>query len=199
MRRRAIFAALLSLTLLSGTGSEAIFAQTLGPSPVLTLDQEQLFSGSAFGQRLVAEFEAASRALALENREIETRLAAEEQDLTKRRPSMSAEEFRPLSDDFDARVVRIRKEQDAKLAALSASNDQNRQKFFRAVAPVLADLMREAGALALIDSRTVLLSADKIDITGLAIARIDADPGFGRSDQPQPPPADPPGAPGTAP
>lgn len=199
MWRRAIFAALLSLTVLSGTGSEAIFAQTLGPSPVLTLDQEQLFIGSAFGQRLVAEFEAASRALALENREIETRLAAEEQDLTKRRPSMSAEEFRPLSDDFDARVVRIRKEQDAKLAALSASNDQNRQKFFRAVAPVLADLMREAGAVALMDSRTVLLSADKIDITGLAIARIDADPGFGRSDQPQPPPADPPGAPGTAP
>ena len=115
---------------------------------------------------------------------------------------MPAEEFRQLADDFDTRVVRIRKEQDAKFATLSASNDQNRQKFYRAAVPVLADLMREAGAVALLDSGSVLLSADKIDITGLAIARIDADPRFdppGSAGAPQTPPTKPPGTAGTPP
>ena len=80
------------------------------PSQVLTLDQERLFAQSAYGKRVVAEIEEASRVLAAENREIEARLAAEEKDLTVRRATLTAAEFRPLADGFDAKVTRIRAE-----------------------------------------------------------------------------------------
>ena len=148
--------------------------QIPAPSPVLTLDQDRLFLGSAYGLKVAREIEEASRGLATENREIEARLTAEEQDLTNRRPTLPAAEFRALADDFDKRVVKIRKEQDQKLADLTARRDLERQLFYKAAAPLLGDLVREAGAVAILDSRAVFLSADRIDVTDEAIARVNA-------------------------
>ena len=145
----------------------------LQSSPVLTLDQERLFLASAYGARVMREIEAASRALAAENREIEAQLEAEEKDLTNRRATLTAAGFRPLADAFDAKVVEIRRVQDEKLATLNGRRDLERQVFYLAVAPVLGDLVREAGAVAILDARAVFLSADRIDITDEAIARID--------------------------
>ena len=145
----------------------------LQSSPVLTLDQERLFLASAYGARVMREIEAASRALAAENREIEAQLEAEEKDLTNRRATLTAAGFRPLADAFDAKVVDIRRVQDEKLATLNGRRDLERQVFYQAVAPVLGDLVREAGAVAILDARAVFLSADWIDITDEAIARID--------------------------
>ncbi len=145
----------------------------LQSSPVLTLDQERLFLASAYGARVMREIEAASRALAAENREIEAQLEAEEKDLTNRRATLTAAGFRPLADAFDAKVVDIRRVQDEKLATLNGRRDLERQVFYQAVAPVLGDLVREAGAVAILDARAVFLSADRIDITDEAIARID--------------------------
>ena len=170
---------LMMLAMASGSGGPALaqdppLPAEIAPSPVLTLDQDRLFADSAIGKRVQADIEAASRALAAENRVIEAKLTAEEQDLTTRRPALAPEEFRKLADDFDARVVAARKAQDDKLAALGARRDAERQGFYAAVAPVLGDLVREAGAVAILDSRAVVLSADRIDITDAAIARIDA-------------------------
>lgn len=142
-------------------------------SQVLTLDQERLFLGSAYGARVMREIEVASKALAAENREIEARLEAEEKDLTTRRTILAATEFRPLADAFDARVVGIRRVQDEKLATLNGRRDLERQVFYQAALPVLGDLVREAGAVAILDARAVFLSADRIDITDEAIVRID--------------------------
>ena len=154
-------------------------AATLAPSPVLTLDQDRLFRSSAYGKRIAAEIEKALRDLAIENREIEARLAAEEQDLTTRRPTLPATDFRALADDFDARVVAIRRTQDEKQVALNTRRDTERQNFYQAAAPILGALVREAGAVAILDTRAVFLSADRIDVTDEAIARIDARMGDG--------------------
>ena len=148
-------------------------SQPLQSSQVLTLDQERLFLGSAYGARVMREIEAASKALAAQNREIEAQLAAEEKDLTSRRPALAAAEFRPLADAFDAKVVEIRRVQDEKLAKLNGRRDLERQAFYQAAAPVLGDLVREAGAVVILDARAVFLSADRIDITDEAIVRVD--------------------------
>lgn len=158
------------------------------PSPVLTLDQDRLFLGSAYGRRVDGEIAAASQALAAENRAIEAKLTAEEQDLTERRPTLPAAEFRLLADDFDARVVEIRRVQDEKVKRLSSRLDEERQRFYRAAAPVLGELVREAGAVAILDNRAVFLSADRIDVTDEAIARIDRMLGDGSALSPPPDP-----------
>lgn len=159
-------------------------------SPVLTINQEELFQNSAFGRRIEAELNAASAALAAENRRIEAALADEEQALTDRRAAMDPAEFRALAEAFDAKVVELRRTQDGKARDLSRRPEEARQEFFRAVVPVLTAVVRERGAMVILDTRAVLLSADAIDITAEAIARIDAALGDGGG---APPPETPPG------
>lgn len=149
------------------------------PSPVLTIDQEALFERSAFGRRAQAEFEEASAALAAENRRIEAELEAEERRLTDERPGMDPTEFRELAAAFDGRVVEIRRTQDQKARELGRRPEEARQEFFRSAVPVLTELVRERAAVAILDSRAVILSAEAIDITEEAIRRIDAALGDG--------------------
>jgi Skp family chaperone for outer membrane proteins len=161
-------------------GAGAAFAQVQPapqvelPPPVLTIDADRLLAESAFGRALAAEVDTAARALAEENRRIETDLLAEERDLTERRAMMSPDEFRPMADAFDEKVQRLRTEQDEKERALADLREEGRQRFFREAVPVLSEIVREQGALVLLDRRDVFLSADAIDITDVAIARIDA-------------------------
>jgi Skp family chaperone for outer membrane proteins len=165
--------------------------------PFLTIDQEALFARSAFGRRMQAELEAATAALAAENRRIETELAEEERRLTALRGTMDPAEFRALADDFDARVVALRRTQDAKTRDLARRPDEARAVFLRAALPVLAQIARDRGAVAILDARAVLISAEAIDITDEAIAQLDTAIGDGEALLP-PPPAPEPADGGTA-
>lgn len=151
------------------------------PAPILVVDQDDLFSRSAFGRQLRAELEEASRALSAENRQLEAELTAEERALTDRRGAMPVEEFRQLAADFDAKVVRIRTEREARGRELNRRVDQARKQFLQAALPVLEQVVTEAGAVTMLDSRMVLLSSQAINVTDLVIARLDATLGDGRA------------------
>ncbi|PWE34290.1 outer membrane chaperone Skp [Maritimibacter sp. 55A14] len=167
-------------------------------SPVLTLDQERLFSQSDFGQRVLRELEQQANDLAAENRRIEAELTAEERELTERRPEMDAAQFRDLADAFDERVVAIRARQDKKARDIEVRTESERQRFFEASLPVLLGIVQEAGAAVLLQDRAIILSAGSIDITDIAIERVNAELGDGSQigeDTPAEPPAPAPGAP----
>ncbi len=146
----------------------------LSVSPILVIDQERLFSESRLGERISSEIEAASDTLAAENRRIEAELVAEELSLTERRSSLPPEEFRALADAFDAKVQRLRAEQDEKERALQARGEADRQAFLNSIVPVLGAIAGERGAVAILDRRAVFLSADRIDVTDEAIRRLNA-------------------------
>lgn len=154
----------------------ATFSQQLGlpDSVILTISSERLFSDSAFGQRVAREFEAASGELAKENRRIEQELTEEEQSLTERRPSMEPAAFRELADAFDVKVKEFRRTQDAKARALVQKNEEEQVKFIQAARPILTDLMREAGAGVVLERSSVFLSVTAIDVTEVAINRLNA-------------------------
>lgn len=177
----AALRALMAVAALLGTAPLA--AQEAGsitvPSPILTLDQERLFAESQWGRRFSREIEAASAALAAENRRIEATLTAEERALTERRATMTPEDFRAAADEFDARVETIRAEQDTKTRDLGLRRDQERQKFFAAVFPELRGMLLASGAVAILDARALFLAIDAIDVTDELIARIDAVHGEG--------------------
>lgn len=173
------------VTALGGFG---VAAQTVGAAPATTMgsettiaiiDQERLLTGSRYGQRIQREAEEAGAALVAENRRIEAQLTEEELRLTELRATMTADAFRPLAQEFDTRVEGIRSAQEAKSRALQAQADSARAQFYELAFPVLVELMRLRGALVLLDNRTVLLSAEGLDITDAAIARIDTDIGEG--------------------
>ncbi|EAR52170.1 hypothetical protein OG2516_01999 [Oceanicola granulosus HTCC2516] len=151
-------------------------------SPVLTIDPELLYSGSAFGDRIARELQAETEALAAENRRITAELEAEETSLTERRPTMAPEAFRAEAAAFDEKVQEIRRTQDAKERALNQTVQQAQEQFLAAARPVLGRLMAEYGAAVILDRRTVILGVGAIDITDEAVARIDAEIGDGTGD-----------------
>ncbi|APZ54645.1 OmpH family outer membrane protein [Salipiger abyssi] len=148
-------------------------------SQILTVEIDRLFAESAYGQRITRMLEAEGSEIAAENRRIEAELTAEEKDLTEKRATLSPSEFRALAEAFDQKVQELRREQDTKARSLGNLSEERRRQFLAAAEPVLAQLMREAGAAVILDKRTVFLSAGVIDITDTAIARIDAAIGDG--------------------
>ncbi|MDQ2088513.1 OmpH family outer membrane protein [Marimonas arenosa] len=196
-RVQAAAAGLLALCLSFVPLSLASQQLGLPTTNIVVIDTNQLFAESAFGQRVKNEIEADSRALAAENRRIEAELAAEEKALTEERAGMTPQAFRDKADAFDAKVRRTREEQEAKALALAEESDKAQRRFLTVAQPVLEELMAETGAALLLDQRAVLLSVQEINITDVAVRRIDRAIGDGSAIVPQAPDPDPePGDPG---
>jgi Skp family chaperone for outer membrane proteins len=153
---------------------EAARVPAVPQSPVLTLDEERLFAQSRYGRAALAAIDADQQTLVAENRKLEAALGEEERMLTERRPSLPPAEFRRLADAFDQRVSELRRTQDAKSRDLRARRDAERQRVLEAALPVLGEIVAEAGAVAILSDQAIVLAFDRIDITDIAIARLDA-------------------------
>lgn len=180
------FAGLLAWGLLLGAAQaqglsqgEPVDGPDAAPEGILILNQDRFFSDSQYGQRVQAELEAAGLALATENREIEARLTEVELQLTEDRQSLERDEFMVRAAEFDQQVETIRATQDAKTRALNAAAEAAQRRFFNLAVPILLEVVAERRAAVILDSRTVLLAADTVDITDTAIARVDAELGDG--------------------
>lgn len=170
-------------------GQETLL-RTDGPflaSPILTVDQEVMFTQSALGQRIIAQLERDRVALAAENRRIEAELSEEEQTLTRQRPTLQPHEFSDLADAFNEKVQTIRETQDGKARALQQRLDQDRQSFVELAAPILTSIAQTRGAVMVLDATVVLISADTIDITAEVIEQLNTAIGDGISDFAAPP------------
>ena len=148
----------------------SVSAQTT--SPILTIDQDRLYSETRIGARTLEELEVQAKELTSENQAIEKSLIAEELELTEKRAELPPEEFRALANAFDERVQKLRAEQDEKGRQLSRLREEAQGQFLRDNAGIISEIVRARGALLVIDRRDVFLSADSIDITDEAIRRI---------------------------
>ena len=184
-------ASALALTILTLIGAgPGVAQQSLNPvqgglelgvviSPVLTIDRERVFRDSAFGRRVATENQGRRENLAAENRQIESELAAEEQDLTQRRSTLPAEDFRILADAFDQKVQETEKTQLGKERVFAETRDREWDSFWTTAVPVLEGLMLESGAFVILDRRSVFISVSVVDVTEKTIALIDETIGAG--------------------
>ena len=166
---RALAAAAVA-AMLAGTAAPGQEA----PPPFLIINQEQLLTGSEAGRQLLADEERERDTLRSDARALDAAFEEEEQRLTDQRPDLDPAEFRRLSDEFDARVVQARTDQDSRSAALAQEFDQRRRAFYARVAPILVTLMDRHGAKAILDENSVLLADQSLNITAAVIAEIDA-------------------------
>lgn len=146
---------------------------------ILTIDQEELFAMSRWGQRVQIDLERKSREIADENERLATTFSDEEAALTALRDTLPPDEFRKRADEFDERVVGVRRERDRVARELQEQVEEERAAFFRAALPILAQVMRERGASVVLEQRSVFVSAQSTDITAEMIARLDGDIGEG--------------------
>lgn len=156
-------------------------AQSVGvvQSEILVLDPERLFEETRLGQRMTAGIQKEREDLIARNRKIEAELEAEEKELTSLRAELTPEEFREKADAFDVKVQNLRRDSDRRVRDLERSRERAPAIFMQTVEPVLVELMREAGGVVIMDIRSVLLRADVIDITDLAVERVDEEIGDG--------------------
>jgi Skp family chaperone for outer membrane proteins len=190
MRRAAlIWAVAVMAHLTTATAQTQTDTPGAVATPVLTIDQDRLFTESQFGRAAIARLAAEEEVLVAENLKIETALETEERNLTSQRPTMSAEAFRVLADAFDVKVEGIRAAQRAKYTALTTAHDEDRRRFFVDIAaPAIAKTMQASGAVAVLDKQSIILSLQSIDVTTQVIAEIDATVGDGTTSPPAPAP-----------
>jgi len=143
--------------------------------PIRILDEDRLFRESRLGQSILDGLRAAEDALERENADIFERLAAEESALTALRSSLSPDAFRSRADEFDRHVEEIRAERAERARQLARQSEAETQAFFQSALPVLVDLLGELGIVALFKPDVLILGTDWLDITDIAIRRLDAE------------------------
>ncbi|EAQ26966.1 OmpH family outer membrane protein [Roseovarius sp. 217] len=171
--RTALALAGLIVALSLGT-HETARAQQMGviQSDVLVIDPERMLIESDYGRRLQVDIQTERDRLIAHNDRIAKELEAEEQSLTSLRATTPSNEFRALADSFDQKVEELRLESERMSRDLERRRDLVPVQFMRVVQPVLEDLLREAGAMVMIDARAVMLHAGAADVTDLAVVRI---------------------------
>lgn len=155
-------------------------------SQIVTIDRQRLFAETAFGKRVVAAAEEERARLAQETRATEAELVKEENLLTEQRASLDPKEFRILADEFDKKVSELRAEGQAREQEFVQVLEREQSAFFDRIGPILGVLVRELGAVVILDRRAILLATQNIDITDLAITRIDQELGDGLSENAAP-------------
>ncbi len=148
-------------------------------SQIVTIDRQRLFSDTAYGQRVLATVEVERARLAQETREAEIALAEEEKLLTEQRDSLDPASFRVLADAFDQKVNELRAEGQQREQEFVRVLEREQSAFFERIGPILGQIVRELGAVVILDRRAILLATQNIDITDLAIRRIDLELGDG--------------------
>lgn len=182
-----LLAFVLAATLAAGAPAP-LPAQSLGRvvSPILTIDRDRLLSETLYGQRVNRELEAASQAMAAESRKIEAALEEEERQITEQRATLAPDAFRDLARAFDEKVQALRQEREAAEDNLRLQIEAAQNAFFEQVGPILGALVRERGAVMILDRRAILLAATDVDITEAAVARINLVLGDGLEAEPAP-------------
>ena len=155
-------------------------------APILTVDQDELFSASAWGRRTQDTLENRGQTISAENDRLAAQLSQEEAALTQRRGVLDPAEFRRQAEAFDARATRVRRERAQAVKDLNDWAEADRNAFYRAALPMMGEVMQDRRAIAVLDRRTVFVSLDAIDITADLIARLDEELGDGEGQVPFP-------------
>lgn len=150
-----------------------------GAVAIMTIDQNAVFLRSDWGKRATTTTETRMRQINAENERLVSQFAAEEQELTLLRTTLPPDEFRARADEFDQRVSQARRDTENLNSRFEAEFQAERAAFFRAALPVLARIMRERGALVVLDQSAIFVAAQSVDVTEDLIQRVNAEVGAG--------------------
>lgn len=167
-------------------------------APIMTIDQNAVFLRSDWGLRAKAATETRMSQINAENERLVSQFAAEEQELTLLRVTLPPDEFRKRADDFDKRVSQARRDTERVNDQLDAAFQAERNAFFRAALPILAHIMRDRGALVVLDQSAIFVAAQSVDVTEELIQRVNDEIGTGPAQEAEAPASPSPGSAATA-
>lgn len=101
-------------------------------------------------------------------------LEAEERALVALRDTMEPDAFEARAARFEGQVRALKQKRRDRAEALRRALGAATDRLDAALRPILAEIMAERGALVMLENRTVVLSATALDVTAIAIKRLDA-------------------------
>ena len=167
---------ILSLCLLLGL---PVPAYVSNHSTIFTIDLSKMLKSTIFGKHIISENNKYRSELQKENDTLEAELLVEEKLLSELRKSLPTDEFRKKAIEFDEKVSTIRSDQARKEQILNEKIRKEESEFFKAIYPVLFQIVSEQGGTVLLDQRNVVLFDSSVDITPSAIELINRTLGDG--------------------
>ena len=167
-----IFAAWIAFLV---TTASLLTAQTadLPQAAVIIIDKQRVLSETLYGRRLASDMRQLEQLQLADNQRLLVELELEEAQLTQRRDTMLADDFRVLAAQFDDKVQLISNQQQAKNQRRMGQRRKDQMALLTATGPIFETLMRDTGAGVIIEQRYAFIWNDAINLTDVAIARID--------------------------
>jgi Skp family chaperone for outer membrane proteins len=190
---KGVLAAAALTLVLAGAG---LAQQAQAPS-ILVVDLEAAMRQSATAGALRDIEVRERRALQARFDEEKAMLEAREAELVDLRAKMDKAQFDKLTAEFDARVRRIRRAAQEDAAALQARFAGAQRELYQALRPMAEALMRERGAVVILDRKGAAAFDPSLDVTDALAQRLNAaapDAEALLAAQPTPPPRTEPGA-----
>jgi Skp family chaperone for outer membrane proteins len=169
-RREAVALALLALGLGLGPGLE--LRPAAADSAILTVSRKSLLNDTDHARALLKSEIALTARLQSRVDAVKAELAAEEQELTRLRPTMDREAFAARVAAFDRKVRRQRRTAQKQAAVLQSAFRAERLKLLEALGPLLEEVRQAHGASVILNADQVLTSDPALDVTGQVIARF---------------------------
>ena len=143
------------------------------PRPIiLVIDRSAIFRGSVVGENIMAQVQvltnSAESSLKGQDAALRQEAASLQQQLAILSPALKAEKIRA----FDAKQAALRSSVQTQQGLIQGGVIKARQQVEEALGPILRDIMTERGANLLLDRNAVVLGTVDVDVTAVAIARL---------------------------
>jgi outer membrane protein len=174
VRTIAVAAALLVLPQVAFAAPPAPPAKPIGtPNPkILVIDRAAILRGSAVGQNIMKQVQAltvsAENSLKGQDAALRQEGATLQQQLAILSPAVKAAKIKA----FQAKQAGLQKNVQTQQGLIQGGVLKARQQVEQALGPILQGIMVERGANLLLDRNAVVLGTVDVDITGVAIARL---------------------------
>jgi Skp family chaperone for outer membrane proteins len=181
--RGARAAAAIAFTLIAGFGLAPASAQPKPGSPpsnagvpapkILVIDRNAILRASKVGQDIVRQVNSltvsAENEFKNEGQGLQREGQALQQQVAILAPDVKARKIR----DFQAKQVAFQRKVEARQGLIQGGVFQARQKVEAALGPILQGIMQERGANLLLDRAAVVLGTVNVDVTSVAVQRLD--------------------------
>src|ERR1700743_2098109 len=165
---------LLGLAAIVASAALSFGAQAATPAPrVLVIDRTMILRNSKVGQDIVRQVNAYTEQAERELKGKGASLRAEGEALKQQLAILSADVKARKIKDFETKQAGLQQEAQKRQSLIQGGFLKARQDVERALGPVLQGILVERGANLLLDRNAVVMGTVDVDITRLAVQRLD--------------------------
>ena len=147
-------------------------AQETAPVGILIVNQARIHLQAAAAQEITREEQARNAALRDAYDRIRSQLRDREREMIDLRATLPKEEFDALAAAFERDVRASRNGVEGNRRLIQGALAQAKEVLALALQNVLVEIMKERGALLILDEKTSIAHAAALDVTDEAIARL---------------------------